>query len=105
MGRTQLPAMVADYTSAVMLTDPEVLRASVLQSASDHQDQLLLTPTAIVVVPWQLEMLEDYSRLMRQHGTPRAAFTCPERARAWAAEQAALRAAQMAHRLLARISR
>jgi hypothetical protein len=101
MARESFPASIIDYSAALLAVTMDELRAGVIPAAA----RCTFMPAAIVTTPWQLSLVQDYARQMREHGIPRAAFICIESAQRWAAQQAELSAAQLAHRALARISR
>lgn len=86
-------AMVAAYDSAQMGVTAHTLLSSARRAMPDGS--LLRIPTALVVNPDDLEMWRTYCYLQGMFGIMRAAFTDHNAARAWAADQAALRAAQL----------
>ena len=96
LARQRLTAQVADYRLTQFDVDPGGLCASVAL-LNREAVSCLVVPTAIVAAPEQIEMWGRYAGLMQQRGIARAAFTCPERARMWAGEMAALLEAQRQH--------
>lgn len=95
--RHKIAAQVVNYQGAAIAIPAEVLFgvAAGIVRGSAHGG--LLTPTALLVRADRLDDWRQYCWLMAQAGVMRQVFTDYGRARAWAEDQAALRAAQALH--------
>jgi hypothetical protein len=98
LGQAGVAAGVIDYTEADCTAALPMLSHQVRQVAK--QARSLMKPGAYLVRRDDLPMWSTYARRMCGAGMLRAAFSDPEAARAWAAEMAALRAAQATHHAL-----
>lgn len=93
MRLTRPRALVAHYERARLIVTPDNLAEAATQVM--HADAALRLPTALVVRPDDFEAMRAYCEIMGAQGILRAAFTDAVKARQWAAEYAALWAAQV----------
>lgn len=93
-----LHSSVVDYRQADFQTNGDALTGVARKIIDRKASAGLRIPTALVVKPEQLEFWRRYAYNSGMAGIMRAAFTCHDDAIRWASAQAALRAAQAAHR-------
>lgn len=79
-------ALMADYSAATLVLDPEAVMRSV-RSTIGNGGHLRL-PTALIVTPDTAPFWRSYAWMMADHGIVRGVFTDAPAARAWAQEQA-----------------
>ena len=98
MACSRSQAMVSDYTCADVAQTARMLARSARPAM--RPGSLLRLPGALVVSADELPMWRSYCNALGSMGAMRAAFTNAAQARAWAAENAALWAAQARFRAL-----
>lgn len=89
-------AGVADYRDANLAPPSARVRAQLRTAAQMARTAHI--PTALVVRADELQVWRQHAERLTLAGLPRAAFSDPDRARQWAAEMAALYAAQASFR-------